>query len=158
MKAQNPLSVTTTSGILIGKEIGEWAGFSSGRLIVKRNDGRRMEFRYGKESYGVIPKIGSLIVVEHTKGMVPEILKIELINESKSTFYQDISETCESSLFLGKPTSLLVFVFAEIIMGLLLVLIGLSAGPSKPMAPVIFGLCGIPHIVIGYVLWYYGGQ
>lgn len=158
MKAHGPSMVTTTTGILIGLEIGEWAGFPSGRLVVRRNDGRRMEFRYGKESRGLIPKIGGLIAVEHTKGTFPEILKIEIITEPKSNFYQDVSKGYDSSFLWGRPTGLVLIVFTEVIIGFLLVLVGLSERIAKPMAPVIYGLCGIPHIIIGYVLWYYGGQ
>jgi len=158
MKTHNPPATTITIGTLIGLEIGEWAGFSSGRLIVKIDDGNRVEFRYGRESRGTIPKIGSLITIEHTRAMLPEILNIELISEHKSTFYEDLSESYASSFFLGRPISLMGFVLAEGIIGFILILMGLLSGTSHRMAPIIFGLCGTPHIIIGYVLWYYGGQ
>jgi len=158
MESQNPSKVTITTGILIGLEIGEWAGFTSGKLTVKEDDGGRIELRFGRESRGVIPEIGSLIEAEHTKGVFPEILNLEVISVPESTFYQDISETYASSLFFAELNSLVTCVLTEVIIGFLVILMGLFWGLSNPMAPIIFGLCGIPHIIIGYMLWNYGGK
>jgi len=58
------LPLETTEGILTGHEVAEWAGFVSGKLIVKKKDGTRQEFRFGKESQGFIPKIGSLVSIQ----------------------------------------------------------------------------------------------
>ncbi len=158
MKARNSDAATVTTGILIGHEIGEWAGVTFGRLILKKDDGERSELRLGRESLGEIPKIGSLIAVEHTKGTLPEILKIEIIKEPKSTFHQAISKPYESSLFFAELNSLVMCVLTEVIIGLLVILMGLFSGLSDPMALIIFGLCGIPHIIIAYLIWNKGGQ
>jgi len=158
MESRNPSTVAVTTGILIGLEIGEWAGFTSGRLTVKEDDGGRIELRFGRESHGVIPEIGSLIKAEYTKGVFSEILNLELVSAPESTFYQDISETHGSSLFFAELNSLVMCALTEVIIGLLVVLMGLFWGLSNPMAFIIFGLCGIPHIIIGYMLWNYGGK
>ncbi|MHA2026312.1 MAG: hypothetical protein ACW98U_10475 [Candidatus Thorarchaeota archaeon] len=158
MEDQTKIPLLVTTGILIGTEIGEWAGFSSGRLTVKRDDGERTEFRFGKESRGVIPKIGSLVAIEHTADVCPEILKIELVDGNGGTLYKEAAEYYGSSLFLGKPNSIAVFVIIEVILGLWTILIGLTWGKTGSMAPLIIGLCGAPHIIIGYLLWNYTGE
>ena len=158
MQDQTKMPLMVSSGILIGHEIGEWAGFTSGRLIVKRDDGERIDFLFGKESCGEIPKIGSLVAIEHTAGVRPEILKIELVDGKESTLYKEAAEYYGSSLFLGKPNAIAVFVIIEVILGLWIILLGLTRGEAGSMAPLILGLCGAPHIVIGYLLWNYAGE
>ncbi|MHA1948915.1 MAG: hypothetical protein ACXAAO_01490 [Candidatus Thorarchaeota archaeon] len=158
MEYQTKSTNELTRGILLGHEIGDWAGFISGRLTVKKEDGTRVEFRLGKESLGVIPIIGSLIAIEHTTGALPEIVKLDLINDDRSTLYKDAAEVYSSTLFLGKPNAVAVFAITEIIVGILMLLLGYQLGARNSLAPVIFGGCGVPHIFLGYLLWNYAGE
>lgn len=147
-----------TTGILLGHEIGEWAGFKSGKLIVKRADGIRKELRFGKESRGSIPKIGSLVEIEHSTDNFPEIFTIDCIAEYENTLNKDEAERFTSSLFLGRSTGVSVLVLTEILAGISVIFLGLLAGQTEQAAPLIYGLCGVPHIIIGYLLWYYTGE
>lgn len=147
-----------TEGILIGHELGEWAGFKSGRLVVKKNDGMRIEFRFGKESRGKVPRIGSLVTIEHTSGYLPEIFTIECVTKKEISLYKDGAETFASSLFLGRSTGVNLLVLTEVITGIVVIMLGLLSGQTEQSAPLIFGLCGAPHIIIGYLIWYYSGE
>jgi hypothetical protein len=158
MKSENPLAATVTCGILIGSEIGEWAGFVSGRLTVQKKSGGRADFQFGKESRGEIPKIGSLVEIEHSESILPRIYEIRPLDEEDIGLYKDTAKSFESSLLLGKPKTIAVFVLIEVILGIWTIFTGLTWG--KPGAPksLIFALCGMVHITIGYLVWNYFGE
>jgi hypothetical protein len=52
-------------GIVIMTEIGSWAGFQSGRITIKCENDNRIDFRYGKDSDGIIPEIGDFVSVQN---------------------------------------------------------------------------------------------
>ncbi|MGY5871531.1 MAG: hypothetical protein RTV72_04725 [Candidatus Thorarchaeota archaeon] len=156
MENQNTLQSIITEGTLIGHELGEWAGFTSGKLVVKKKDGVRVEFRFGKQSHGIIPKIGSFVSIEHPSGNFPEITKITFIESSD--IYKEETDSFLDSLFLGKSNGVSLLVLTEVCVGFAMILFGLISGERNAHAPVIFGLCGIPHIIIGYLLWFYAGE
>jgi hypothetical protein len=158
MKTENPLASTITSGILIGHEIGEWAGFVSGRLTVKTKDGERADFHFGQESRGEIPKIGSLVEIEHNEGVFPKIDAITLVDGEDVGLYKETAEYFGSSLFLGKPKAIAVFVIIELLLGLWTIFTGLTWGKAATSKSVIFALCGMVHITIGYLVWNYFGE
>jgi hypothetical protein len=155
---ENPSKVPsiTTEGTLIGHELGQWAGFPSGKLIVQREDGLRVEFRFGKESQGTIPEIGSRLLIEHPLGYLPEIIRISFIE--RSDIYKEEADSFTDSLFFGKSNWVTFLVVTEVCVGLAMIILGLISGERSPSAPMIFGLCGIPHIIIGYLLWFYTGE
>ena len=148
----------STTGILLGHEIGEWAGFKSGKLIVKRPDGIRKEFRFGKESRGSIPKIGSIIEIEHTSDYFPEVLTIKCIDENESRLYKEGAQAYASSLFLGRSHGVNLLVFTLAFAGISTIALGLMSGVTEDAAPLIFGICGIPYIILGYLIWLYAGE
>lgn len=149
------LQPMTTEGVVIGHELAEWAGFISGRVIIKKNDGTRVEFRFGKESQGTIPKIGSLVSIQHPVGIHPEVIKISFLG------LRDIYKGNDSfldSILMGRSSGVSLIVLAAIGGGLTMILIGLlSAGRTLP-ALVIFGLCGVLYVIIGYLLWIFTGE
>ncbi len=158
MKSENPLAATITTGILIGHEIGEWAGFVSGRLTVKTKDGERIDLRFGKESRGEIPKIGSLVEIHHTMGCFPKIHAIRHVDGENVGLYKKTAKSFESSLFLGKPNVIAVFVIIEVILGFWAILTGLTWGNAGAAKSLIFALFGMIHITIGYLIWNYFGE
>ncbi|MFW9927217.1 MAG: hypothetical protein ACFFDM_10680 [Candidatus Thorarchaeota archaeon] len=157
MKTKNSIEATITSGILIGHEIGEWAGFVSGKLTIKKKDGERADFHFGRESRGMIPKIGSLVEIEHTGSVLPKIDEIKIIDEREDALYKESADSFRSSLLLGKPNVIAVFAMIEVILGLCTILIGLMLGEGGPAKSLFFALCGLPHLIIGYLIWNYVG-
>ena len=152
-----PVTSTTivTKGTLIGHVLGEWDGFTFGKLIIERLDGVRIEFRFGKESQGTIPRIGSLVTVEHTSGILPEISKLVLIEDSDDSRHR----SCYApSLILGRSVGVGLFVLADFTLGFVLILMGFMAHERYPLTSVIYVLCGVPHIAISYLLWYFTGD
>ncbi|MFW9844921.1 MAG: hypothetical protein ACFFEV_10120 [Candidatus Thorarchaeota archaeon] len=147
-----------TTGILLGHEIGEWAGFKSGKLIVKMKDGNRKELRFSQRSSGGIPKIGSIVEIEHTVDIFPEILTIECIDDDKSRLYKEGAQAYASTLFLGRSHGVNLLVFTLIFAGIATILLGLLSGATEAAAPLIFGLCGVPYIILGYLIWIYAGE
>ncbi|MFW9768408.1 MAG: hypothetical protein ACFFF9_07940 [Candidatus Thorarchaeota archaeon] len=158
MKAEISSETTITSGILIGHEIGEWAGFVSGRLTLKTISGERADFQFGKESRGEIPKIGSLVEIEHTRGILPRIHEISVVDGGEVALYKEPSVSFGSSLFLGKPNVIAVFVIIEVILGLWAILIGFTWGKVSAAKSLIFSLFGLVHLSISYLIWNYVGE
>ena len=158
MQNKSPVGATTTSGILIREEIGEWAGFISGRLTVKTRDGERADFQFGRESRGEIPKIGSMVEIQHSEGILPRIHEIRLVNGEDIGLYKEASKAFGSSLFLGKPKAIAVFVIIEMILALWTIFTGLTWGRAGTAKTMLFTICGMVHIGIGYLVWNYFGQ
>ena len=154
--AVSPSMVST--GILLGHEIGEWTGFKSGKLIVKRIDGNRKEFRFGKKSCGNIPKIGSIVEIEHTVDYFPEILTIKCIDENESRLYKEGAQAYASSLFFGRSHGVNLLVFTLVFAGISTIALGVLSGTTEAAAPLIFGLCGLPYVILGYLIWIYAGE
>ncbi len=158
MTSSRSSSVVTTRGILLGHEISEWAGFKAGRIVVKAENEDRLYLHYSKDSLGEVPSIGCLVSIEHKTGPLPEIIRISTIDESQIEIYKEGIESYEATLILGRPKGAVVIALVLIICGFWMVLIGLSMVALKPMAPYIFGGCGIPQIIIGLMLFEYSGK
>jgi hypothetical protein len=148
----------STSGVLIGHEIGEWSGFKAGNMTLKTSEGKRVTLRYGMDSEGDIPPIGSEIEVVHTPGSFPEIIRIGMNSKSRQKIYEDSVRQYENTLFFNRPKSAVVIALVEILAGLGLAFLGVLMMDSKPTALAIFTGCGIPHIIIGILLWEYAGK
>ncbi len=149
------IPLTTTEGILIGHELAEWAGFVSGKIIVKKSDGTRKEFRFGKESQGTIPKIGSRVSIQHRQGILPEIQRITFLEQ------MDIYRGYDSfldSLLMGRSVGVVLLVLAAILGGITVILAGLFWEGRNTPALAIFGICGASYMLIGYLVWNYTGD
>jgi len=149
------LPLVTTEGILIGHELAEWAGFVSGKIIVKKNDGTRIEFRFGRESQGTIPKIGSLVSIQHPMGILPEISRITFLEQTD--LYRG-HDSFLDTLLMGRSVGVVLLVLAAILGGFTIILAGLFWDGRNSSALVIFGICGISYISIGYLVWNYTGD
>ena len=152
---ENPtiISYPTTEGTLIGHELGEWAGFTAGRLIVERQDGIRVEFRFGKDSEGVIPAIGSIVSIQHSIGPLPEIINI---NSLEDTDIYQRTDSFLDSILLSRSSGVMLLVLAAICSGLTMILVGFNSG--ELLAQLILGTCGVSYMSIGYLLWYFTGE
>jgi hypothetical protein len=148
------IPLTTTEGVLIGHELAEWAGFVSGKLIVKKNDGTRVEFRFGKDSRGTIPKIGSLVSIQHPSGILPEIYKISFLEQVD--LYKS-NDSFLDSILMGRSIGVLLLVLSAICGGLIIILAGILWDGRESHAVAIFGACGVVYIMIGYLVWNYTG-
>jgi len=149
----SPLIIT--EGILIGHELAEWAGFVSGKIIVQKNDGTRIEFRFGKESQGTIPKIGSLVSIQHPLGILPEISRISFL---KQTDIYRGHDSLLDSILMGRSMGVVLLVLAAILGGLTIILVGLFWEGRDSAALSIFGICGASYMLIGYLIWNYTGD
>ena len=149
------MSLTTTEGVLVGHELAEWAGFTSGRIFVEKKDGTRFEFRFGKDSRGIVPKIGSIVSVQHSLGICPEIIKIDFVE--KIELYKGTNSLLDS-LLMGRSTGVAMIVLAAMGGGLTMILFGLLTGGRTPFSLVVFGLCGVSYIIIGYLVWVFTGE
>ncbi|MGY5876557.1 MAG: hypothetical protein RTU30_12485 [Candidatus Thorarchaeota archaeon] len=151
-------STCITIGILLGHEIGEWAGFKAGPLTIRTEDGEKLHLRYGRETRGSVPPVGSHVSVEYTLGTLAEVVEITLFADDVSEFYKKSLQSYESTLLWGRPKGSVALAITEILAGIGIVLIGISLGATKAMAPFIMGIFGAPHVLIGLVLWEYAGR
>ncbi|MHA1909944.1 MAG: hypothetical protein ACW98Y_21810 [Candidatus Thorarchaeota archaeon] len=158
MKNHPAKSIQQTKGILLGHEIGEWAGFKAGPLTIRTEDGQKMNLRYGRESRGIVPPVGSRVSIEYTLGVLPEVLELSLVEEKGIEIYSEEAESYASTLLWGRPKGSVAIAVTEVLAGIWIILIGLSLGAAKEMAPYIFGIFGAPHIIIGLALWEYAGK
>jgi len=152
------LSSIKVQGILLGHEIGEWAGFRAGTLNLELLTGERLTLRFGKESKGVIPPICSSVVIEYTPGILPEIVTIELDTAKFIDVYENSGLHYETTLFFNRPKALVVISLVEVFGGISLAVFGLLMASEKPIAPFIFAAFAIPHIIIAFLLWDYAGR
>lgn len=145
-------------GIVIGLDIGAWAGFESGRIILREGTGSRKEFFYGRNSCGKIPKTGDTIRIEFNGDLHYEIISIAILDVPRKEIFDRVSASSSSlHLIAGRPKSAALIVFTEILVGIGVILIGLFLGASKPAAPAIFGAVGLAQFCIAWLVWQYSG-
>jgi hypothetical protein len=145
-----------TDGIVIGLEIGSWAGFHSGRITIMSENKNRIDFRYGKDSDGIIPKIGDFVRVVYTGENVHEISTIRIIEANHETFSQRLPTKSSSiSLIFGRPKGAFAIIVSEVFAGFYLIQMGLLMGLTRPAAPAIYGTVGFVQLVLAWLIWEY---
>ena len=155
---QSSALTKNSEGILIGQEIGEWAGFRAGMLTIKTESDKRINLRYSINSEGDIPPIGSEVSVKYTSGPFPEIVQINVLDEARQEIYKQSITQYDNSLIFNRPRGAVIFTLVAILAGLSLTIWGCLLANEKPMAPLILGGCGIPQILLGILLWDYSGK
>jgi hypothetical protein len=145
-----------TNGVVIGLEIGSWAGFHSGRITIMSEKKDRIDFRYGKDSDGIIPKIGDFIRVVYTGEHVHEISTIRIIEDNQRAFSQRHSTKSNTiSLIFDRPKGAFAIIVSEVFVGIYLMMEGLLMGLTRPAAPVIFGSVGFVQLFLAWLIWEY---
>ncbi len=146
--------VKKTEGIVIGLDFGEWAGFTSGKIILKIEGEDRADFHYGQNAKGIIPKIGDLVSIEYMGSKLLEISNIEILDTNRETLSERVAVQINSmNLILGHPKAAIVIVIVECLAGIWIILMGLVLGSSKPAAYLILGVVGFVQIFIGWLIW-----
>ncbi|UCE10882.1 MAG: hypothetical protein JSW61_02845 [Candidatus Thorarchaeota archaeon] len=143
-----------TTGIVMGCDVHDWAGFMSGTVILRRTDGERMALRYGKKSDGRIPKVGSRVTVTHSEGALLEIINIEILEENCMTISEMAEQFREGLTYIaGRPLNSVIMVLGLILGGLTIVMFGILKSWKYPLALSFYGLVGVVDIAIGILLW-----
>jgi len=143
-------------GTVIGLEMADWAGFKSGRIVLRTTSGIRNEFRYGRNSAGNLPEIGDQVDIEYFGSHLFEVSTIKILNHQRVTA-SDRARTYAAGLTLiaGRPKTAAVFSISETLVGIVLCIIGVITGVTKPAAPYIFGVVGVFQILLALIVWEY---
>ncbi|MHA1908060.1 MAG: hypothetical protein ACW98Y_12245 [Candidatus Thorarchaeota archaeon] len=143
-------------GVVIGKDFGSWAGFTSGRITIRTVDSTRMNFRYGQSSIGEEPDIGDLVEIEYTGTELFEISSISILKSQVETINERVDlQLCGLTTIAGRPKSAFAMVVIAVLAGIGVILIGLSLGDSYPAAPSIYGAVGFSQFVLAWLIWEY---
>ncbi|MFX0106650.1 MAG: hypothetical protein ACFE7R_00020 [Candidatus Hodarchaeota archaeon] len=146
----------SAEGFVIGLEIGAWAGFESGKIIVLADSKARIEFRYGQYSAGKIPKIGDRVSIDYSGDTLLEISEIRVIGHRRNTDSNQMTAMCyDSEYIFDKPKAAVAVSLTEVLVAIAMFLIGWIEGTTKPAAPYIFGIVGIAHLCIAWLAWEY---
>ncbi len=141
-------------GIVVGLDFGAWAGFTSGRIMMKAEQEVRIDFHYGQHAKGDVPKIGDFVRIEYSGFKIFEILKVEILDSNRETLSERVSVQMGSmNLFFGHPKAAVALVFTEVVAGIWIILIGIVLGMSRPTATVVYGITGLAQIFIGWLIW-----
>ncbi|MDF1541391.1 MAG: hypothetical protein P1Q69_21005 [Candidatus Thorarchaeota archaeon] len=161
IKADIPPDIETirsVNGIVIGLDIGAWAGFESGRIILRNGTGTREEFYYGKNSCGVMPEIGDSVCIEYTGNVLLEVAEIRILDQPRVTITDRVSLHYSGiHLIAGRLKTAAVIAIILVLTGIGVILVGLNLGLSKPAAPFIFGVVGFSQFIIAWLIWEYSG-
>ena len=141
-------------GIVVGLDFGAWAGFTSGRIMMKAGHEGRIDFHYGQYAKGDVPKIGDLVRIEYVGSKIFEVLKIEILDTNRETLSERVAVQMGSlNLLFGHPKAAVAMAFTEVSVGIWIILIGIVLGMSRPMATIVYGITGLAQIFIGWLIW-----
>ena len=144
----------TTEGIVIGLDFGEWAGFTSGKIMLKMEGEKRADFHYGQHAQGVIPKIGDLVSIEYVGSKIFEVISLEVLDTNRVTVSERVAVQISGlNLLFGHPKAAVIVVLAEVLAGIWIILMGLRLESSKPTGTLILGIVGFIQIFIGWLIW-----
>ena len=146
-------------GIVIGMEIGSWAGFLSGSITIMCVNESRINFHYGRGSNGTVPEIGDYVSVEYFGEHVLEISNIAVVEKNLETSYERFSRKSTAiPLIWGRPKGAVAFAITEVFAGIFLIYWGLVTGISRPAAPAIFGVVGFAQLFLAWLIWEYNSR
>ncbi|MHA2425427.1 MAG: hypothetical protein ACXAEF_11615 [Candidatus Thorarchaeota archaeon] len=158
-EASTTIATNEVEGVVIGKDFGSWAGFTSGRITIRTKDSTRIKFRYGQCSIGEEPDIGDLVEIEYTGTELFEISSISILKRQVETIDERVDlQLSGLTTIAGRPKSAFAMVVIAVFAGIGVILIGLSYGDSYPAAPSIYGAVGFSQFILAWLIWEYTGR
>ncbi len=162
IQTDDDLATTTASkieGVVIGKDLGSWAGFTSGKITIRNKESIRLEFHYGRSSIGVEPDIGDLVHIDYNGTEFLEIVFIKILRRQVDTISERVNlQLSGLTTIAGRPKAAVAIVVTEVLAGLAIISIGISLGVTKPAAPSIYGAVGFAQFIIAWLVWEYTGK
>lgn len=159
IRSDDNLASTTDSnveGVVVGKDFGSWAGFTSGIITIRNKESVRLEFHYGRSSIGAEPDIGDLVYIEYNGTEFLEITSIKVLMRQVDTISERVDlQLSGLTTIAGRPKAAVAIVVTEVLVGLSIISIGLSLGVTKPAAPSIYGAVGLAQFIIAWLIWEY---
>jgi hypothetical protein len=147
-------------GRVVSADIGMWAGFPAGPVILELDDGRRIEFRYDKDTEGPTPIVGKKVAVDYMGDQLLLLKRIELVPDEPRL----ISEIPPESYIYTRfkvPSGAFAISLVMFLSGAALIVWGQFGEFHRAYAEnttLAFGAAGVFWIILSYGVWWYASK